>query len=162
MKRTIYIGLPILAVFAVLVASMFGAFNRFPSPVLRAVTADSKLVLYSLTPSEGPARIDDASVFRAYPILGQTVLSGSTDRVLVADSLRLAARGAWDRAACFNPRHGIRATDSSGTYDILLCFECIQAVVFFPDGHEETIPIHGLPTTLNQFLIAAHVPLAAQ
>ncbi|HZJ16847.1 MAG TPA: hypothetical protein VFD27_17465 [Chthoniobacteraceae bacterium] len=162
MKRAIYIGLLILVALVALMAGMFGAFNRFPSAALQAVTNDPKLALYSIDPSEGPARSGDTPVFRDYPILGQTVLTGPSDRVLVADSLRRAARGAWDRAACFNPRHGIRATNSSGTYDILLCFECIQAVVYFPDGHEESIPIHGPSTTLNELLAAANIPLARQ
>ena len=46
-----------------------------------------------------------------------------------------AARGATslNMASCFNPRHAIRATDNTGTYDVLLCFECGRAGNLFAE-----------------------------
>ena len=34
------------------------------------------------------------------------------------------------RYRCFNPRHGIRVTSGGVTTDLLICFECKEAVVF--------------------------------
>jgi hypothetical protein len=160
-KRTLYLAVPILIV-AALVGGFFGLFNHFPAAALKAISNDSGLVFYSIDPSEGPTSMPGAALFHDWPILGQTVLSRPQDRKMVNDSLRRAARGAWDIAACFNPRHAIRATDGTETYDVLLCFECGQAAIYLPGGQTKWIPIHGSPDSLNQLLTAAHVPLARQ
>ena len=159
MKRKLYIAVPTILI-AALIAGFFGLFNHFPSAAIKAIANDSGLIFYSIDPSERPTTIPHAALFHEWPILGQTVLNRSQDRETVTDSLRRAARGAWDMAACFNPRHGIRATDSTGTYDVLLCFECGQAAIYYPDGQTKWIPIHGSSDTLNQLLTAAHVPIA--
>ena len=162
MKRKLYIAIPILLV-AGLIAGFFGLFNHFPSVTLNAILIDSGVIFYSIDPSEGRTATPGVALFHDWPILGQTVLS-SQDRKALTDSLRRVARGAsiLDEAACFNPRHGITATDSIGTYDVLVCFECGQAVIYFSDGRTKKIPIHGSPDVLNQLLTAAHVPLARQ
>ena len=160
MKRIFFIiTVPILIV-AGLVAWGLGYFNQFPGDPLAAISSDSQAVLYSIDPREGrPTASPGVEAFHDWPILGQTVLSGAKERQMVIANLRRAARGAWDSASCFNPRHAIRATNATGTYDVLLCFECGRAAIFLPNGETRWIPIHGSPEVLNQILTAARVPL---
>ena len=162
MKRKLTLALLSLIV-GTFLASTFGWFKSFPAGPLKAVTNDPAAILYSLDGSEPPhQRIapPGAPRFHDWPILGQTVLMRDQDRDRVAAILSQAARGAWDKAACFNPRHGIRATDSTGTYDVVLCFECGQAVLYSPGGQTQSIAIHGKPDALNELLTAAKVTLA--
>lgn len=159
MKRALYIVVPILLL-AALVGGFFGLFNRFPAATLKAISDDSALIFYSIDPSAGRTAAPGIEHFRDWPVLGQTVLSCPQDRGTVTDSLRRAARGASDMASCFIPRHALRATDSSGMHDVLLCFECGQAEIHLPDGQTKRIPIHGSSDSLDRLLTAANVPLA--
>ncbi|ELP33777.1 hypothetical protein RBSWK_02323 [Rhodopirellula baltica SWK14] len=34
---------------------------------------------------------------------------------------------------CFNPRHGLRAIYDGKTYDVVICFECLQGTWFVDD-----------------------------
>lgn len=159
MKRALYILISILILISS-VAWIPGLFNRFPSATLDAISNDPGLIFYSIEPSAGPTAEPGSASFHDWPILGQTVLSRPEDRETLNDSLRRAARGAWDSASCFEPRHAIRATNGIETHDVLICFQCSQAAVYLPSGQIKWVPIRGTPDSLNQLLTAAHVPLA--
>lgn len=38
-------------------------------------------------------------------------------------------------AACFNPRHGLRAVHAGHTVDLVICFECLTLEVFADGAH---------------------------
>lgn len=159
MKRTLFIGGPLFVVIVLLLGGCFGLFNHFPSGALEAIARDPGLIVYAIDPTDGPRATPGIPAFHDWPILGQTVLSRPQEREALTDSLRRAARGAWDSASCFNPRHAIRAAAGNETYDILLCFECGQAAVYLPDGRVKWMPIRGGADALNHLLNAAQVQL---
>lgn len=144
--------------------------NRIPPAALRALESDSNLVLYSLNPDRF-VLLENGNVepvpdsepnFRGYRILGQTVLTSPESRRVAVSTVRKAVRN-WDGgiASCFQPRHGVRATDASGTHDFLICFECQQVYVYSPgeDRKHLGIGIHASGKPLDDILTAAHVPL---
>lgn len=142
--------------------------NRIPPMALRALENDTNLVLYSLEP-ERYVVLDsgdtqplpaDMPKFHSYRILGQTPLSTAESRRVVIETVKEAVHH-WNGsiAACFEPRHGIRATDASGTYDFLICFTCSQVYVFSPGNAQTELGIRASGKPLNNILTAAHVPL---
>ena len=161
-NRTRRICIFFAAFVALILLAVFRPFNRFSSATVRAVRNDPTLVLYSLNPYRSEAGTSGKEIFRGYAILGQTTINEPKDREIVVGELKRATRGGWALAMCFDPRHGIRATDRTGVYDLLLCYQCNKAYVFSPDGHRTIVPILGPSTTLNAILTAAHVPLPEQ
>lgn len=135
----------------------FTPLNRFPGEAIAALLNDPNAIFYSIEPESFSE--DATTGFRGYPIAGQTLLSTAGERKLIVQELTCATRGAWDRAACFDPRHAFRASSTEGTFDILVCFQCGMAYVYFPDGRLELVLITGSPDKLNAFLKDRHVPL---
>jgi hypothetical protein len=142
--------------------------NRIPPAALHALESDSNLVLYSLYPDKF-VHLDNGDVqplpdnelkFRGYRILGQTALTSGESRHVVVNTVRDAVRN-WDgvMALCFEPRHGVQATDATGTYDFLICFACRQVYVFSPGDTRKQLGIHASGQPLNDILTEAHVPL---
>jgi hypothetical protein len=134
----------------------FTPLNRFSSASLRALRSDPDAVFYSIEP--WPSE-NEQQGFRGHMIVGQHRLAIESDRDAVADMIASATHGAWDSAACFDPRHAFRARGSDGIYDFLLCFECGQAIVYRPDGKSESVLITGRADFLNDYLRAHSVAL---
>jgi hypothetical protein len=40
-------------------------------------------------------------------------------------------------AACFNPRHGVRAKSKEGMVDLVICFECSSVELYFSEDETE-------------------------
>lgn len=134
--------------------------NRFPADALAALRSDPEAVFYSVDPS--PEIDDQTSRFHGYPIVGQIRLASSSDRAAIVDRMAVATHGAWDRAACFDPRHAFRALGAKGVFDFLLCFQCGQAQVYHPDGRSEMILITGSPDFFDDYLKAHEVSLPSR
>lgn len=170
MKRKLFVALLVIATVAVAVICFLPVYqnNRIPAGALQTLESDANLILYSIDPErftysddgERQPLSDDELKFHTYRVLGQTVLTSPNSRRITLDTIRHAVRD-WDGEihACFNPRHGIRATDSSGTYDFLICFQCRQVYLYSPDGTTTEFYIRGAPDPLNSILTAAHIPL---
>jgi hypothetical protein len=64
-------------------------------------------------------------------------------------------------AACFNPRHGIRASREGKTIDLVICFECLQVYVYAEEGRQGSFLTTSSPQPVfDQVLREAGVPLA--
>ena len=141
--------------------------NRIPSAAMSALTTDPKPVLFSLYPERFIHK--DGSImplpesspkFCGYEILGQTVIESATDRALVVETIVNGIRN-WKggRAACFEPRHGVRVSGEGGSYDFLICFACSQVFIKLPDGTTADLGISASGKPLSEILSAASVPL---
>ena len=172
-KRRLLIALLLIAPIVAIVFCLYPSYpnNRIPAGALQALESDSNLVLYSIYPErfidndngEFQPLPDDDPKFHTYRILGQTALKSPDSRRIVVDTIRHAVRD-WNGEihGCFLPRHGIRATDSAGTHDFLICFQCRQVYVYAPDGTNMQLGISATPDQLNSILTAAHVPLPSR
>ncbi|MEZ6020662.1 MAG: hypothetical protein R3F17_11320 [Planctomycetota bacterium] len=104
---------------------------------LEALVNARTLELFALDPAwpteESRA---DPNTFHGYGVRGHAPLA---DPAQVADLLRAFAKGARENdemaAACFDPRHGIRAEWNGATYDWIICFECMTYQIWSGADH---------------------------
>lgn len=102
-------------------------------------------------------------VFHGYEVLGKTEIR---DQRLRTELLRLLYQSTADAdvgvvAACFAPRHGIRATLGDETIDLLICFECVRMIAY-GNGSEE-VQITSTPApAFNRVLKRARIPIAKE
>ena len=91
--------------------------------------APSKMVLYSLNPSNVPGSKDtyNERMFDGFPILDRAEISDRNEQRAL---LRALARGASENdnqvGLCFNPRHALHVEQSGHAIDFTICFECFQ------------------------------------
>lgn len=138
----------------------FNPWNRFPTAALDALANDSGAVFYSIEPESQFEDNEDKETFHGYVVLGKTILADRADRDAMVHAIATAAYGAWDEFACFNPRHGFRATTAEGTYDFLLCFACGAAYTYLPDGSRHKVLILGTGDSFNRLLSKNGIQLA--
>lgn len=89
--------------------------------------------IYALDPYPHEVPPAEGRNFHGYNVRGEAELADSATRAEVAAAL-VAGMEANEGmvAACFDPRHGIRATTAAGTVDLVICFECLQVYVYEP------------------------------
>ena len=96
----------------------------------RAIFENSKtLQLYSLNPSWNLVKQKKTTLFHGYQVLGAARLTpeeASQARRYFYDGLS----GEDRRAACFSPRHGLRATHNGRSLDLVICFHCAQSHLY--------------------------------
>ena len=109
--------------------------NKLPAEAATILAKATELELYSIVPSFTKSDAKDA--FRGYEVLGKTTVKGAGKKDLVA-AFKKGLDGQIDPAACFNPRHGIRATYDGKSVDLVICFECAQFKVFLDKGDKGT------------------------
>jgi hypothetical protein len=122
------------------------------------------VTLYSIDPR--PFEIGEvrpySELFRGYAVLGKVEITDQQKRqqIIAAVNRGLAQGKHLGGAACFRPRHGVRATSNGRIIDCLICFECRNVDLYegdrrYPRGtNREPQPL------LNQLLQEVHVPLA--
>ena len=137
--------------------------KSLPAEAHTILENSSQLTLFSVEPRENWGR--KRPNFHFHAILGQTVISQpETKRALLASLYDGFVPGDAPgiMAGCFNPRHGIRATQHGKTVDLLICFSCHQFELYVNDHHiEHQKFVTGAPRPLfDQVLAAAGVPLA--
>lgn len=125
MSRRHWLGLVLSFVFALIVTVM----ARCSSRPMITVEADASFEIYSLDGDSYPMSSANwrDSGFHGWPILKTCSISHAKGAELLDELLSDAASAAAAKALpvdCFRPRHGLRVSDSSGTTDYLICFEC--------------------------------------
>lgn len=140
--------------------------NPIPDKVERLFDKAETLELYSLNPDLGPGEggrpLTDG--FHGWQVLGQTEVKEQADRKRLADALRLAAEDNFGMAAaCFNPRHGLRLKQGDATIDLVICFQCLQVLVYEKDKKREAfLTTHGPQPAFDAMLTKADIPLPKQ
>jgi hypothetical protein len=152
-----------LCVAAVLLAASAlcaAAEGKLPADVGKALEEADRLELYSLDPSK-PAAETDKDAFHGYKVLGKTTVKADARKDLVAAVLKGVADSDGSMADCFEPRHGVRAVRDGKTYDLVICFHCLQIEAYAGDKKLPTTPTARSPEpALDGLLKDAGVPLA--
>jgi hypothetical protein len=133
-------------------------FNYFPAEIVEALQMDPETTLFSIDPLSNANDSNDS--LRNHHIYGKTVLSTAEDRAAIVDVLTTSTRGAWEGAACFDPRHALRATGPKGTYDLVICFGCGRVHVYHPDGLKQLVFIRASAEKYDNFLKSRNIPLS--
>jgi hypothetical protein len=123
-----------------------------------------RIELYSLEPEPDPKVTKDPKTthFRGWMVLGKTVVKQAAARKSVTDAIDLSV-GRGQVAKCFEPRHGVRATDGDKTVDLVICFRCGQVYCYYDPKKDEytQISIHkGMQPSFDEILKTAGIPLA--
>ncbi len=102
--------------------------NHIPAAAQNILEHADQFELFSLSPErlQRPGILD----FHGYRVLQQTsVASVETRGRLISALERGVHENQGAMAACFNPRHGIRAVRKDQTAEFVICFECLQVHV---------------------------------
>jgi hypothetical protein len=94
-----------------------------PADARQIVENADVMTVYALNPdplAAGEPRFQDYAI-----VSSQTVPKAGTRRQ-IATLLMAGVTEGGERAACFDPRHGVRATRGDSSIDLLICFECSQ------------------------------------
>lgn len=134
--------------------------NRAPEELTVALRNSKSLVLYSLDPTQQ----DENTVpsFHNWAELGTTDVSTAILRTQLLNSLDAAiANSDGVAAACFDPRHGLRAKHNGKTYDVVICFQCYQAQWYIDGKQQPGFLLTGIAQkTFDAVLTEAGVELA--
>lgn len=152
--------LGVLLFVTVFVQYSYTPFNYFPAEVVEALRTDPETTLFSIDPLSDTNDSNDS--VRNHHIYGKTVLRTAEDRDALVDVLTDSTRGAWEGAACFDPRHALRATGPKGAYDIIVCFGCGRVHVHHPDGRKELVYIRASSEKYDNFLKSRNIPLSGR
>lgn len=104
----------------------------------------------------------DVETFHGWAVLGRTAISDPEIQKRLNEALREGIRGNRRMvAACFTPRHAIRAVQGTHVAEIIVCFECLRLQVL-RDGREiDTLLTTAFPEPVfNTILRDAGVRLA--
>jgi len=150
-------GLTLLVVFFAWPGAA-GADNKLPAAAQAILDKAEQLELYSLEPMPGQEKAPDG--FHGWKVLGKTEVKQADTRKKILSALnRGIAENTGKVAACFRPRHGIRASHEGKSVDLVICFECYSLRVYVGD-QEGTVLVTDSPApTLNAVLREAKVPL---
>jgi hypothetical protein len=110
----------------------------------------------------GEKDIPAGSDFHGFRILGKTTLKDETRKTIVAGLYKGIKDSDGSVAACFNPRHGIRATADGKTVDIVICFECHSLLTYLGEMKASALTAPTPEATFNKVLTEAKVPLPPQ
>lgn len=94
--------------------------------VFRPLLDAASMKIYALEPTRLPTERADEG-FHGFAVLGEAALPDAEKPALLGLLGRGVAENEGVVAACFNPRHGLRARFADGsTRDLVICFECMQ------------------------------------
>jgi hypothetical protein len=147
----------VTCVFVVCVAS---ACDRTPSnapAVKQLLTGDARqilydadsLIVYSLNPDDlaaGEPRFHD------YVVRSSRTVDNADVRRRIASAVIAGVAEEGDRAACFDPRHGVKATRGGASVDLLICFECSQVRAYRSDAQTSAATSNAAKGLLDEAL----------
>jgi hypothetical protein len=132
--------------------------DRFPDTIREVLANADRFELLSLEPAGGPTT--EPGHFRGWRVLGSVVVTAKDRDALVSALERgIAENDGWV-AACFIPRHGIRATHGGKVVDLVACFECAQCVYSEGEVSGSVLVTDSPQAMFDQVLSAAGVELA--
>lgn len=137
--------------------------DKIPTGAEAALRLAPTWELYSLNPY---AEYDEADpeTFHGWKVLGSLDIQDDQVRQRLLSSLaESVAANPGQTAACFMPRHGIRAAYQNQQYDFVLCFQCFKAKWYLGDSPQTGFNPTDTPgPAFNAVLKAADVPLPEQ
>jgi hypothetical protein len=135
--------------------------NRIPENVQQVLENVSQLTLFSIDPNLAPLDAAEKQTFHRYGILGKLEVTSPDSRRQVLQALQKDI-STWDGnyVMCFNPRHGIRATSGSISFDFLICYECARVELYSGNELTTTMGIGGSQNYFDKLLHAANIPTA--
>lgn len=99
--------------------------NEIPAPAKAALEHADHLEVLSLDPAFQVEGLKGG--FHGFRVLKTVVVTNSeASKKLISAFERAVMENQGVMAACFNPRHGLRASKGDKHEDFVICFECLQ------------------------------------
>jgi hypothetical protein len=142
--------------------------SEVPADARSVLESADRLVLYSLDPLRDIERTDDerakpfdGEMLRDWRVLGKVEISDRKQIERLSEAFKSEVQNSdGSVAACFWPRHAIRATRDGKEAEFILCFECLRAQAH-SGSEEHVVPLEGKrKNVFDAPLLAAGVPLA--
>jgi hypothetical protein len=133
--------------------------KAFPGDTRKILETSARFTLFSLDPG-GFGHARGKGTFHGYRVLGETIVSGKAKVQLIASLDNAMADGNAFAAACFNPRHGIHAEQDGRSADLVICFQCMQSVVYPNVRPAYTLVSRSAQPDFDRVLATAGVPLS--
>jgi hypothetical protein len=127
--------LPLAAV-VVLLAGISGAEfprarNRIPEGAKAILEQPDQFELLSLNPFRRTNSLKGS--FHGYQVLGRAVITNAESRQKLISAFEKGVReNKGMENLCFDPRHGIHVTHDGKSADFVICFQCLQVLVYGP------------------------------
>ena len=137
--------------------------NPIPDEFKKALEKAQTLTLFSLDPS-APLEKGDPD-FHGWKVLGKTELKKEAlTKVVAAFKKGVEEADQKVAAGCFRPRHGIRVQLDGKSYDFVICFECVQVLIYGGKAKENAgFHVSKSPSDVfNKSLTEAKVKLPKQ
>jgi hypothetical protein len=158
MANSVSVGLA-LAALALGGAGCRAAGNDLPKEVRAVLDKADRFEVVSLDPTRQKEKPKDD--FHGWKVLGSTEVKDAEARKKVVAALYEGIADSDGKvAACFNPRHGIRATHDGKTVELVICFECLSMQGFLGKERSGALTTRSPEKTFDQVLRDAKVPLA--
>lgn len=126
-----------------------------PSDLRKLLDKAEAVELISLDPSVDGAK----DGFHGYKVMGSVKLETKERAKLLAAFYKGIADSDGVVAACFIPRHGLRAMADGKTVEVVICYQCLSMKVYIGGKAESALTTGDPAETLNAMLKAAKVPL---
>lgn len=135
------------------------------SPASRQILDTSEqFVLLSLEPVyPNQPSTETSEKFHNYPILGGTEIKDPKQKTELLDALYKGIAESDDAiAACFNPRHGIRAVSGTNWIELVICFECSYMQEYGSGSGDGASTTKSPTETFNRALRQAGLPITTR
>lgn len=118
------------------------------------------LLTLNPTPTEGVQPTDG---FYGNQIMGRAAIEDPQTRGDLLTSLyRSMAESDGTAAGCFNPRHGIHASDGERSVDLVICFECLQLHIRHGETLTSALMTQSAHATFDRVRVDLGLPAAKQ
>lgn len=172
-KRRDIIRLLLLMIISALL--LFVAYEKLrsgiPAELMTALRQGEKFELLSLDPElaaikEARTGEEFSNKCRGWIVLGSTLIDDDSIRKRLIGTLDAGAKENRTAAAgCFNPRHAIRVVRQGKVIDFVICFECLQVLVYEGEDkdHTQYFLVSQTPQSVfDDVLKNAGIPLSAR
>jgi hypothetical protein len=137
-----------------------GSGERLPADANTVLDKADEIELFSVNPDKSAKK--PTSELQGWEILGKTTLSGDEKAAIIRALRKGIAASDGSAAACFNPRHGIKATHDGTTVELVICFECLSISGYTNGTKFSVLTARSPESEFNRILTDKGVPLPKQ
>lgn len=133
--------------------------NPLPADVRAVLEAPETLEIYAVRGSMdlGGMPPPGSDTFHDNLVIGKAAVSEAAQRVRITAAATAGIDPEAPVAACFHPRHALRAMRNRTTVDLVICYECASLEVYVNDERIGSVPTRDVRASLDREFLALGV-----
>jgi hypothetical protein len=133
--------------------------SPLPPDVRAVLEAPETLEIYAVRGSMdlGGMPPPGSDVFHDNLVIDKAPVPDASQRARIGAAATAGLDPSTPVAACFHPRHAMRAVREGTTVDLVICFECHSVQVFVNDKQTDTVPTRDVRAALDREFLALGV-----